>query len=64
MLWIRDILVRSGSADPYHWLTDPDPALFVSGFQDANKTKYFHQRFFAYLLFFLKVHFKGVFKQR
>ncbi len=23
---IRDILVRSGSADPYLWLTDPDPA--------------------------------------
>jgi hypothetical protein len=41
VLWIRDILVRirirgsvifwSGSADPYHRLTDPDPAFFVYG---------------------------------
>jgi hypothetical protein len=30
----------SGSADPYLWLTDPDPALFVSDLQDAN-LKYF-----------------------
>ncbi len=36
----------SGSADPYHWLTAPDPdsapypdlALFVSGFQDEKKS--------------------------
>ncbi len=27
----------SGSADPYHWLTDSDPAFFVRGWQDANK---------------------------
>ncbi len=32
---------RSGSADPYHRLKDPDPdpALFVIDFQDANKNK-------------------------
>jgi hypothetical protein len=27
----------SGSADPYLWLTDPDPALFVSNLPDTNK---------------------------
>jgi hypothetical protein len=27
----------SGSSDQYLRLTDPDPALFVSGLQDANK---------------------------
>jgi hypothetical protein len=27
----------SESADPYHLITDPDPALFFIGFQDANK---------------------------
>ncbi len=27
VLWIRDILLRS--ADPYHRLTDPDPALLL-----------------------------------
>ncbi len=25
--------------DPQHWVTDPDPALFSSGFQDAKKFK-------------------------
>jgi hypothetical protein len=24
-----------------HWVTDPDPALFISGFQDAGKTSFF-----------------------
>jgi hypothetical protein len=24
-MWIHDIAVRSGSANPYHWLTDSDP---------------------------------------
>jgi hypothetical protein len=28
----------SGSQDPYHWLMDPDPALFFSSFQNANKS--------------------------
>ncbi len=33
VLRIRDI---SGSADPYLWQTDPDPAIFVSELQDGN----------------------------
>jgi hypothetical protein len=32
---------------PYHGVTDPDPALFFSGFQDANKNK------FLFLVFLL-----------
>jgi hypothetical protein len=29
---------RYGSVpDPYHWITDLDPAIFFSGFQDAFK---------------------------
>ncbi len=33
------ILIRAGTADPKHWITDPvpGPALFFSDFQDANK---------------------------
>jgi hypothetical protein len=34
---IRDILIRIRGSDPYHWITGPDPALFLSGFQDANE---------------------------
>ncbi len=38
--------------DPYHWIMDPDldpdPALFFSGFQNANKQKFFFSSFFAY----------------
>ncbi len=30
----------SGSSDPDLWLKDPDPALFVSDLQDANKRRY------------------------
>ncbi len=41
-----------GSADTYLWLTDPDPAIFVSDLQDATKKMLFY--FFAYV--FLKVH--------
>jgi hypothetical protein len=26
--------------DPYHWIPDPDPALYFSGFQDANKNNF------------------------
>ncbi len=50
MLWIRDvfILIRIrgstplvyGSVDPYHWFTDPDPALFSSGFQVSRCKQY------------------------
>jgi hypothetical protein len=32
----------SGSSDPYFWPTDPDPALFVSDFKDANKNNFIH----------------------
>ncbi len=41
----------SGSADPYHGITDPDPALSSVTF----KNKVFLPRFFAYYL--SKVHF-------
>jgi hypothetical protein len=47
----------SGCGDPYRILTDPepypapDPAIFVSYLQDANKKK-----FFCLLPYFLKVH--------
>jgi hypothetical protein len=38
---IREILTRIWSQGSYHWITDPvpnpDPALFFSNFQDANK---------------------------
>ncbi len=40
----------SGSSDPYLWRTDPDPALFVSDLQDANKKQYF------YAFTFLKIY--------
>jgi hypothetical protein len=48
VLWIHDILVRSGSAYPCLRLIypDPDPAIFVIDLQDANSACYF-----------LKVHF-------
>jgi hypothetical protein len=34
---IRDILVRIRILGSVHLITDPDPALFVSEFQDTNK---------------------------
>jgi hypothetical protein len=34
-----------GSADPYLWITDTDPALFFCGFRDANKTKSVSHKF-------------------
>jgi hypothetical protein len=52
VLWIRDILVGiriPGSVS----LTDPDLALFVSGFQDVNNNEFF-LHFLAF--HFLKVH--------
>ncbi len=30
-------VILHASVDPWHFGTDPDPALFVSDFQDANK---------------------------
>jgi len=46
-------------SDPYrsaHWITDSNPALFVSGFQDANK-----KSFFAYYMYLLWVQFFFIF---
>jgi hypothetical protein len=34
---IHDILRRRRILGSVHWITDPDPALFVSAFQDADK---------------------------
>jgi hypothetical protein len=36
--------------DAHQWLTDPNPAFFVSGWQDANKNKFF-SKLFCLLLF-------------
>ncbi len=47
---IRDVLIKSGSADPCYWITDPDPAILFSDFQDANKKYPFLLRFFDYYL--------------
>ncbi len=41
---------ESGSADPYLWLMDSDPAIFVIDLQDANKN------FFFLSLYSVKVH--------
>jgi hypothetical protein len=38
----------SGSGDPYLWLIDSDPAIFVSDLQDGNNKKIL---FFGFLLF-------------
>ncbi len=46
---IPDILIRIRILGSVHWITDSDPALFVSGFQDANKNNFFC-KFFAYYL--------------
>jgi hypothetical protein len=37
VLRIRDILRRIGILGSGHWIMDPDPALFISGFQETNK---------------------------
>jgi hypothetical protein len=60
---IRDILVP-GSADPYYGLpnSDPDPALYVGGLQDANKKIFFQlkiiffSKFLSFIAYFLKIH--------
>jgi hypothetical protein len=54
VLWSWTFCYGSGFADPYHWVMDSDPALFVSGWQDANKKKVFFQRFLAH--YFLHLH--------
>jgi hypothetical protein len=67
VLWIRDILVRirirgsgtswygSGSADPGHFGTDPDPepALFRQWLSKCQQKEWCFFKFFAY--YFLKV---------
>ncbi len=40
----------SGFVDPCHWVADPDPGLFFSDFQDANKKLVFSPNFFFLLL--------------
>ncbi len=44
----------SGSADPFLWLMDPDPATFFIDLQDASKKLIFYTVFSAY--YFLKLH--------
>ncbi len=41
------IVAVFGSKEPYYWLTDPDRALFISGFQDVNKNISFLRCFFC-----------------
>jgi hypothetical protein len=40
---------RENYQDANHWITDLDPYLFFSGFQDSNKNSAF-STFFAYYL--------------
>jgi hypothetical protein len=35
-----DIFIRIRILGSIHWITDPDPALFASGFQETNKKKF------------------------
>ncbi len=42
---------RSGSADPCLWLMDPDPSIFISGLQDANKKLILFGKVFLYITF-------------
>ncbi len=53
----------SGSADPYHRVTDPDPdsALFFNGFQDVKKISLF---FLSFLLLFFVDTFSSFFKDK
>jgi hypothetical protein len=53
-------------ADPYHLITDPDPTLFFSGFQDAtNETGFFQTlkrgriHHFVFLKFLLDIEGSG-----
>jgi hypothetical protein len=36
-VWTMTFWYGSGSPDPYLWLMDPDPAIFVIDLQDVNK---------------------------
>ncbi len=53
VFWIHDILVRIRirTTQPYHWLTEPDPALSVSDLQHANKKNSFFLSFFLLINF-------------
>jgi len=48
------------SADPYHWLKNPDPApdpvLFVSGFQDVDRKYHLVFLLNVFCVILLKVH--------
>ncbi len=35
-LWIRSMTLWIWIPDPYNLITDPDPALFINGFQDSE----------------------------
>jgi hypothetical protein len=52
------------TADPCHWFTDPDPALFFSDFQDARKIRLFKKLFLLTRLVLIvdigtSIHFHG-----
>ncbi len=57
---------KTSVADPRHFDvdldSDPDPAIFVIDFQDANKKLIFLKGFSAY--YFLKVKFTSFFKDK
>jgi hypothetical protein len=44
--WICNVLRIPGSADPYHWITDQDPAIFFSDLTMPTKISFC----FAFLL--------------
>ncbi len=43
------LMIWSGSADPYHWITDPDPAIFLSGLHKMPTKKAFLNLLFPVL---------------
>jgi hypothetical protein len=49
---IRDISIRIRLLGSVHLITDPDPGLLVSGFQDTNKKYFFFFQVFCLLLSF------------
>jgi hypothetical protein len=44
-----------GVPDPYHSITDPDPALLFSGYQDANKKLIFSLFLFASTYIYIRL---------
>ncbi len=52
--FISDLYFLPSVADAWHFGVDPDPAIFVTDLQDANKKRIFKESFSAY--YFLKVH--------